>query len=144
MYNCLDAAHSLSLVLQAKIGRGEYNKATTKVLHFKRNPAALAEEKAEQGQLAKLEAENASLKAQLEKSDRQQSDAGPSEASSVQSAVKAAEITILQRQVSCTTSGAVKQHNLYMTWMEWDLYREHCDIECMVYSTDLHAAHSLH
>lgn len=87
-------------VLQERLGKGEYNTATTKVLHFKRNPEALAIEKAEQSRFSKLEAENTSLKAQLEKVGSQQSNAGLSEASSVQSAVKDAEITILQRKVS--------------------------------------------
>ena len=87
--------------LQEKLGKGEFNKATTKVLHFKRNPEALAAEKVEQNKFIKLEAENKSLKAQLGKLERQKSGAGPgsAEAGSVQSAVKDAEIAVLQHQV---------------------------------------------
>lgn len=90
----------MAMLLQEKLGKGEFNKATTRVLHFKRNPEALAVEKIEQNRYIKMEAENASLKAQLQKAESHSSDAGPSEASSVQSAVKDAEITVLQRQVS--------------------------------------------
>ena len=90
----------MAMLLQEKLGKGEFNKATTRVLHFKRNPEALAVEKIEQNRYIKMEAENASLKAQLQKAESHSSDAGPSEANSVQSAVKDAEITVLQRQVS--------------------------------------------
>lgn len=70
-------------------------------------------EKAEQNRFIKLEAENASLKAQLQKTEHQQPDAGSSNTSSVQSAVKDAEITVLQRQVGlqntlcCNARGAL-------------------------------------
>lgn len=101
------------MTLQEKLGKGEFNKATTKVLHFKRNPEALAVETAEQNRFIKLEAENTSLKVQLQKTEHPQPDAGSSNTSSVQSAVKDAEITVLQRQVGsqntlcCNARGAL-------------------------------------
>ena len=56
---------------------------------MKRNPEAAAVEKVEETRLASLEAENAALKAQLQKA----------EPASVDSAVKDAQITVLKHQV---------------------------------------------
>ena len=90
------------LPLQEKLGRGEYNKATTKVLHFKRNPEAIAVEALEQKRCSTLEAENAALKGQLQKLEQQSPSAAGAhaEAGSVDSAVKEAQISVLQRQVT--------------------------------------------
>ena len=95
----------LKFALQEKLGKGEYNKATTKVLHFKRNPEAKAVEALEQKRCSTLEAENAALKGQLQKLEQQSLSApgGHVEAGSVDAAVKEAQISVLQRQVaSCT------------------------------------------
>lgn len=97
--NC--AARHNPCSLQEKLGRGEYNKATTKVLHFKRNPEAIAVEALEQKKCSTLEAENAALKGQLQKLEQQSSSiaGGHAEAGSIDSAVKEAQISVLQRQV---------------------------------------------
>ena len=90
-----------SCSLQEKHDRGEYNKATTKVLHVKRNPEAVAVEALEQKRCSTLEAENAALKGQLQKLEQQSSSTagGHAEAGSVDSAVREAQISVLQRQV---------------------------------------------
>ncbi|KAL3148911.1 hypothetical protein ABBQ32_001779 [Trebouxia sp. C0010 RCD-2024] len=89
-------------VAQEKLGKGEYNKATTKVLHFKKNPEALAVEALEQKQCSTLEAENAALKGQLQKLEQQSLSAagGHVEAGSIDTAVREAQISVLQRQVA--------------------------------------------
>ena len=95
------AARQFLCSLQEKLGRGEYNKATTKVLHFKRNPEAVAVEALAQKRCSALEAENAALKGQLQKLEQQSSlsAGGHADAGSVDSAVKEAQISVLQRQV---------------------------------------------
>ena len=87
--------------MQEKLGRGEYNKATTKVLHFKRNPEAKAVEALEHKRCSTLEAENAALKGQLQKLEQQSSSSAGeyADAGSVDSAVKEAQISVLQRKV---------------------------------------------
>ena len=72
------------------------------MLHLKRNPEAIAVEKLEQSKCSALEAENAALKGQLEKLEQQSASAAGNahvEAGSVDSAVKEAQISVLQRQV---------------------------------------------
>ena len=95
------AARHNPCYLQERLGRGEYNKATTKVLHFKRNPEAIAVEALEQKRCSTLEAENAALKGQLQKLEQKSSSiaGGHADTGSVDSAVKEAQISVLQRQV---------------------------------------------
>ena len=83
-------------LLQERLGKGEFNKATTRVLHFKRNPEAAAVGKLEQSRCSTLEAENAALKGQLQNLEGQSTAAA---AGSVDAAVKDAQITVLQHQV---------------------------------------------
>ena len=71
------------------------------MLHFKRNPEAIAVEALEQKKCSTLEAENAALRGQLQKLELQSSSAGGhTDAGSVDSAVKEAQISVLQRQVT--------------------------------------------
>ena len=78
------------------MNKGEFNKATTRVLHFKKNPEAAALARAEQSRSSTLEAENTALKAQLQKLEGQSA-----EPASVNSAVQEAQITLLQHEVKC-------------------------------------------
>ena len=82
--------------MQERLNKGEFNKATTRVLHFKKNPEAAALAKAEQSRNSKLEAENNALKSQLQKLEGQSA-----QPASVNSAVQEAQITLLQHEVQC-------------------------------------------
>lgn len=72
------------------------------MLHFKRNPEAIAVEALEQKKCSTLEAENAALRGQLQKLEQQSSSSagGHTDAGSVDSALKEAQISVLQRQVT--------------------------------------------
>lgn len=98
----LQQGPKLTPTLQEKLGKGEYNQATTKVLHFKKNPEAKAVEALEQKRCSTLEAENAALKGQLQKLEQQSLSAagGHVEAGGVDAAVREAQISVLQRQVA--------------------------------------------
>jgi len=52
-------------VLQARLGRGDFNPTTTKVLHFKMNPATIEKTRREDKELELLRAENSSLQLKL-------------------------------------------------------------------------------
>lgn len=52
-------------VKQERLGRGEYNAATTRVLHFKFNPEAEMAREARDARLAELESENEALRQTL-------------------------------------------------------------------------------
>lgn len=82
--------------MQERLGKGEFDRAKTRVVHFKRNPEAMAVEKAEQSRCSSLQAENIALKGQLQKLEGQSAAAA---AGSVDAAVKEAQITVLQHQV---------------------------------------------
>ena len=97
MISVLCQIHHAEGAAQEKLGRGEFNKATTKVLHFKRNPEAIAVEKLEHSKCSALQAENAALKGQLQKLEEQSG--GGARAGSVDSAVKEAQISVLQHKV---------------------------------------------
>jgi hypothetical protein len=49
------------------VGRGEFNAATTRVLHFKHNPEATMAGEAREARLAELESENEALKHNLQR-----------------------------------------------------------------------------
>ena len=96
-------------LLNQRLGAGRFDPATTKVLHFTRNPEAAAREEAVANKISALESENAALKgavARLEEASAEGGRAGagsgapaqPGEASLV--AVKEAELTILRRKLS--------------------------------------------
>ncbi len=82
---------------QERLGRGEFNPSTTRVLHFVHNPEAEARREAEAAQVSQLQAEAAALRAQL--AVLQSSDAGASDSSAPAAAVAAAERTLLERKV---------------------------------------------
>ena len=89
--------------MQARVGRGEYNPANTRVLHFVHNPEAEARRDHEAGRISDLEAEAATLRAQLQALRQRPAgaEAAPEgEQQSVLSAVAAAEKTVLERKVS--------------------------------------------
>ncbi len=81
---------------QERLGRGEFNPATTRVLHFVHNPEAEARREAEAAQLTSLQAEAAALRAQLAVLS---SASGASDPSAPAAAVAAAEKTLLERKV---------------------------------------------
>lgn len=87
-------AAPLLCMLQNRLGKGEFNKTTTRVLHFKRNPEAEAKQKAEQSRCSSLEAENVALKSQLQKLEGQSV-----EPASIDTAVKEAQIAVLHHRV---------------------------------------------
>ncbi|KAK9820056.1 hypothetical protein WJX72_005559 [[Myrmecia] bisecta] len=100
---CDDLGRQVGL-LQEKLGRGEYNKATTKVLHYVHNPEAEAQKEVEQARQDALQAENAALKAHLQRLEAQVK-GGTAEGSSgseagMSAALAEAEIAVLNRKVS--------------------------------------------
>jgi mitotic spindle assembly checkpoint protein MAD1 len=54
-------------LLQERVGRGEYNPDTTKVLHFKANPEAELERAAKEAKIAELESENEALRQSMQR-----------------------------------------------------------------------------
>lgn len=52
---------------QERVGRGEYNAATTRVLHFKYNPEAELAREARDARVAALESENSALRQHLQR-----------------------------------------------------------------------------
>ncbi|EIE27827.1 hypothetical protein COCSUDRAFT_83447 [Coccomyxa subellipsoidea C-169] len=93
-----DAQGRQIALLEERLGRGEFNPSTTRVLHFVHNPEAEARREAEAAQVSQLQAEAAALRAQL--AVLQSSDAGASDSSAPAAAVAAAERTLLERKVS--------------------------------------------
>ncbi len=83
-------------MLQERFGKGEFDRSKTRVVHFKRNPEAVAVEKAQQSRCSTLQAENTALKGQLQKLEGQSAAAA---AGSIDAAVQEAQITVLQHQV---------------------------------------------
>lgn len=81
--------------VQERLGRGEFNPATTRVLHFVHNPEAEARREAEAAQMAQLQAEAAALRAQLEVL---QSSGGAADPAAPAAAIAAAEKTLLERK----------------------------------------------
>eukprot|EP01080_Neovahlkampfia_damariscottae_P000893 gene893-9804_t len=53
--------------MEKRLGKGEFNNKTTKVLHFKMNPLTIAESKKENEDLQKLKSENQLLQIEIEK-----------------------------------------------------------------------------
>ena len=79
------------------MGRGEYNPANTRVLHFVHNPEAEARREQGAARISDLETESAALHAQLQA--LQQPTAPGEEQSSMAAAVHAAEKIVLERKV---------------------------------------------
>ncbi len=94
-------------ILQDRLGKGEFDKSKTRVVHFKRNPEAVAVEKAQQGRCSTLQAENTALKGQLQKLEGQSAAAA---AGSIDAAVQEAQITVLQHQVLARTLRLLAQY----------------------------------
>jgi hypothetical protein len=87
------------LVRQERLGRGEFNPATTRVLHFVHNPEAEARREAEAARITQLEAEAAALRAQLDVLHRSNADEGAAgEPLTAATAIAAAERTLLERK----------------------------------------------
>ena len=84
------------------MGRGEYNPVNTRVLHFVHNPEAEARREHEAGRISDLEAEAATLRAQLQALQQRPAGAEATpegEKQSMLSAVATAEKTVLERKV---------------------------------------------
>lgn len=79
------------------MGRGEYNPANTRVLHFVHNPEAEARREQEAARISELETESTALRAQLQA--LQQPAAPGEEQNSMAAAVHAAEKVVLERKV---------------------------------------------
>ena len=90
--------------MQERLGRGEYDKATTRVVHFVNNPETLAHRTVQSSREDGLKAENDALKEQLRLLEQRASAGGntsaPDAAGSEAAAVAAAHITILTGKVS--------------------------------------------
>ena len=78
------------------MGRGEYNPANSRVLHFVHNPEAEARREHEAARISELEAESATLRAQLQALQPKEAGAEPE---SMAAAVAAAEKTVLGQKV---------------------------------------------
>mmetsp|Transcript_8478 Transcript_8478/g.17556 ORF Transcript_8478/g.17556 Transcript_8478/m.17556 type:complete len:809 (-) Transcript_8478:246-2672(-) len=96
--------------LEFKVGRGEFDRKTTKVLHLKMNPEAEASATAAERELSALRAENTSLKGALMTLEQTLSasatttpaadDAGGAAAGATKLAVAEAEATVLRQRVA--------------------------------------------
>lgn len=91
--------------LQERVGKGELNTATTKVLHFVRNPEAELARQAEQAKLEGLQAENDALRLQLSQELRNEPG---SDAESVAAAMAKAQVVSLERKARIITSRSHK------------------------------------
>ncbi|KAL0021904.1 hypothetical protein WJX79_001705 [Trebouxia sp. C0005] len=91
-----DQSKELAL-LQERLGKGEFDRSKTRVIHFKHNPEAEAVEKAQQSKCSTLQAENTALKGQLQKLEGHSAAAA---AGSIDVAVQEAQITVLQHKVA--------------------------------------------
>ncbi|KAK9907279.1 hypothetical protein WJX75_000576 [Coccomyxa subellipsoidea] len=92
-----DAQGRQIALLEERLGRGEYNPATTRVLHFVHNPETEARREADTAQISQLQAEAAALRAELAVL---KSGASASDPTAPATAVAAAEKTLLERKVS--------------------------------------------
>lgn len=95
--------------LQERLGRGELNTATTKVLHFIRNPEAELARQAEQAKLEGLQATNDALRLQLSQETRNEPG---SDAESVAAAMAKAQVVSLERKVCNNASHSHMQLGL--------------------------------
>lgn len=93
---CARAAAKTKAQMQARVGRGEYNPANTRVLHFVHNPEADARREHEVARISELEAESATLRAQLQALQPKEAGAEPE---SMAAAVAAAEKNVLEYKV---------------------------------------------
>ena len=83
-------------LLKERLGRGELNTETTKVLHFIRNPEAELAQRAEEAKLEALQAENDALRVLIS----QATSAEPgSNADNVAAATAKAQVVSLERKV---------------------------------------------
>lgn len=111
---------------QERLGHGEFNAATTRVLHFIQNPEAEARREAEEARLAELQAENAALRSQLQRVEAQAQAATPgaaptpTAAGATSIALAEAEITLLKRKARHLFS------TLFATRFWWPLYAMLC------------------
>ena len=92
---------------QERLGRGEFNPETTRVLHFVRNPQAEEQQQTAEARIAELIAENGALRSQLQRRESARAatgaaapDAEPgSSRPGVAAALAEAELAIAQRKV---------------------------------------------
>ena len=95
------------LLSQERLGRGEFNAETTRVLHFVRNPQAEEQRQTAEARIAELDAENGALRSQLQRLESARAatgaaapDAEPgSSKPGVAAALAEAELAIAQRKV---------------------------------------------
>ena len=107
-----ELATKQAAVLHERLGAGDFNRASTKVLHFVHNPEAQANEELRGAQIEALETENQALREEIKRMELKAAAAatpkrGRKAASprivpgSVEKvAVKEAELTILKRQIA--------------------------------------------
>lgn len=131
---------------QERLGRGEYNPATTRVLHYVHNPEAAALREADAAKISQLQAEAAALRSQLAALQPQQQEQAPpgggtgSElagqhgaaaesgggAAATAAAVAAAERTLLEHKVPQTFRHAVLP---LAAAQSWGVVREAADFK---------------
>ena len=96
--------------MQERLGRGEYDKAKTRVVHFVNNPETLAHRTVQSAREDGLKAENDALKEQLRLLEQRAAATGdasaPDAAGGEAAAVAAAHITILTGKVGGPSKAA--------------------------------------
>ena len=102
------------LLPQEKLGQGQYNTATTRVLHMVHNPALEAGRLADRAQLAELQSANTALKATLQSLQAAAGDNSTSgDAAAVHSrAVTDAELAVAQQKVPHSGQWTLRQQHV--------------------------------
>ncbi len=83
--------------MQERVGKGEYDPATTRVVHFVRNPEAEMARQAEDAVLSSLQTENEALRTQLNQGIGK---AASSDSENLAAAMAKAQVVSLERKVT--------------------------------------------
>ena len=89
--------------MQTRLDKGEFNPATTRVLHFVANPEAEAHKEAQTERISKLEAEVATLKLQTSMTDTSHSSGVSGTAETALAALEARAVITAQKVCSSRT-----------------------------------------
>ncbi|KAL4431158.1 hypothetical protein ABPG75_006414 [Micractinium tetrahymenae] len=104
-------------LLQERLGRGDYNAATTRVLHFKYNPEAELAREARDARLAELESENEALRQNLGRLEaaaaQGQGQAGEAAGGSMRVAQLEGETNLLRRRVAELQKGTDRLQQVF-------------------------------
>ncbi|KAL4423583.1 hypothetical protein ABPG77_004623 [Micractinium sp. CCAP 211/92] len=102
-------------LLQERLGRGEYNAATTRVLHFKYNPEAELAREARDARVAELESENEALRENLGRLEAAAAQGKTNEAAagSMRVAQLEGETNLLRRRVAELQKGMERLQQVF-------------------------------